>query len=705
MILVALAHEVTSRALPLNDHVLHHGLIRRAAEAWAAGDSVLDHWVGDWVLGFPVFQYYQHLPHLTVAAVQRMTGVDALLLLRVTNVLAIALFPLAMFAALRRIAVPERAAALAALAASLLSTSDLFGFDVGSYLWRGRGLYTQAWGMCLLPPTLAATLRLLTTGRGVAVAAALLAGTLLTHVVHGWIAVVSALVLAFAVPADAGLLRRLGRLALALGGAGIAASYFLVPYALNQAALNHSAAEPLFKYDSYGHARVLKMLITGQLLDAGRLPLLTVLLGAGIVVAARRRAPWDRAFLALLATWLLLFFGRPTWGAALDWLPGASSLHFHRLIAGVHLAAIPLIGIGLAELADGARAVIERFGWPRAAAIAAAGVVVLALAPAVAERAHYVHENRRMMAASAAALAEREGDLTAVVTLLERLQREAPARVYAGMPRDWGGRFVVGDVPIYALLSLRGLPTLGYSYHTMSATTDLMHHFDERRRDHYEVFGVGYVVAPVEQPLPEFVNVVATHGPFVVGRVHPTGYVALVHSVGRFTGAHDYLYRASRLWLASPLPSLHRHPMLADHVGGATVGALTVAPFAGDPGRVIAEQTERQGWKATVAATWPSYALVKATYHPWWRAEVDDVPTPTVTLAPGFLAVPVGAGEHRVHVEYRPPRWKTVLAIVGPLALLAFAVAERRIVALLERALAPVDARLAAWARLTHAAR
>src|SRR5205085_11166889 len=154
-----------------------------------------------------------------------------------------------------------------------------------------------------------------------------------------------------------------------------------------------------------------------------------------------------------------------------------------------------------------------------------------------------------------------------------------------------------------------------------------------------DVFNVGYVVAPVERPLPPFVEVVATHGPFVVGRVHPSGYIALVHSVGRFTGARDYLYRATRLWLASPLPGLHRHPMLADRVGAATVGALTVAPFAGEPGRVVAEQMQRQGWSATIAATWPSYALVKATYHPWWRAEVDGIRTPTLTLAPGFLAV------------------------------------------------------------------
>jgi hypothetical protein len=676
--LVALAHEITSRALPLNDHVLHHGLVRRTVEAWAAGDSVLDHWVGDWVLGFPVFQYYQHLPHLVVAAIQRLTGADLLFLVQLTNVLAVSLFPLAMFAALRWVAVSPRAAALASVAAPLLSTPDLFGFDFGSYLWRGRGLYTQAWGMCVLPFAVAACFRLITTGRGVAIAAALLAVTLLTHVVHGWIAVVSALVLACAVPADVGLARRLGRLVPALAGAGVAASYFLIPYALNHAHLNRSVWEPATKYDSYGLARVLQMLVTGQLFDAGRLPVLTIALVVGVVVAARRRAPVDRALLALLGTWLALYFGRATWGALLDLLPGAGDMHFHRLIAGVHLAAIPLIGIGLAAVVDAAGGLAGRLGWPHASALAGGFVVVISLAPAVVERARYVDDSRRWMAASAAAMAERERDVAAVVALLERLQREAPARVYAGRPNGWGGRFVVGHVPMYAVLSVRGLPTLGYTYHTMSPTADVMNNFDERRRDHYDVFNVGYVVAPAGQSLPAFVELLATHGPFAVYRVPPTGYVALVRSAARVSGSREHLYRANRLWLASPLPSLGDHPLLARDTGAARVGAVTIAVGAGERGRVVNQQLERQGWSATIAANHPSYALVKATYHPWWRAELDGEEVKTVAMAPGFVGVPVTAGEHRLRVQYQPPRWKTILAMLGPLLLVALAVAERR---------------------------
>ena len=126
----------------------------------------------------------------------------------------------------------------------------------------------------------------------------------------------------------------------------------------------------------------------------------------------------------------------------------------------MHLAAIPLIGIGLDAVGGAAGLVAARWRWSAAPAIATAVIVAIALAPAVVERAHYVDENRRMMAAAGAALAEREGDFTAVVTLLERLQTEAPARVYAGMPHEWGGRFVVGVViPIgTTCILLSGMP-------------------------------------------------------------------------------------------------------------------------------------------------------------------------------------------------------------------------------------------------------
>jgi hypothetical protein len=76
---------------------------------------------------------------------------------------------------------------------------------------------------------------------------------------------------------------------------------------------------------------------------------LTILAAAGLAVCLWRwRRERYRVPVILAITWLLLYFGRPTWGVLLNLLPLSHDLQLHRLIAGVHLGGIYLMGIGLA---------------------------------------------------------------------------------------------------------------------------------------------------------------------------------------------------------------------------------------------------------------------------------------------------------------------------------------------------------------------
>src|SRR5262249_8063438 len=101
--------------LPLNDGVLHLGLTRAAAQTIGTNQSVLDHWDAAWVLGFPVFQYYQHVPHLVVAGMYRLLDgrVDLEALYDFTFYLVLGVFPLAVYAALRLLDFTPLAAAFA----------------------------------------------------------------------------------------------------------------------------------------------------------------------------------------------------------------------------------------------------------------------------------------------------------------------------------------------------------------------------------------------------------------------------------------------------------------------------------------------------------------------------------------------------------------------------------------------------------------
>src|SRR5207244_8981233 len=121
-------------------------------------------------------------------------------------------------------------AALAGLAASLIATNSLYGFDFSSYVWRGWGLYTQIWGMFLLPLALAEGYAVLRDGRGYFWAALLLAGLLLSHLVSAYLALAS-LVLLSLLPSDPrDVWRRLKRLAILSVPVLLATAYFVVPF-------------------------------------------------------------------------------------------------------------------------------------------------------------------------------------------------------------------------------------------------------------------------------------------------------------------------------------------------------------------------------------------------------------------------------------------------------------------------------------------
>jgi hypothetical protein len=153
--------EVAIEVPSLNDWNLHLVGLRGALAALAAGHDPTDPWIGTITLGFPLFHHYQHLAYLPPALLIHLLslaggqGIDLVDVLSRTSYLLLSLFPLSVFWSLRRFGFSSMPAALAGLAPSLVATNGLYGFDFSSYVWRGSGLYTQLWGMVLLPLALA----------------------------------------------------------------------------------------------------------------------------------------------------------------------------------------------------------------------------------------------------------------------------------------------------------------------------------------------------------------------------------------------------------------------------------------------------------------------------------------------------------------------------------------------------------------------
>ena len=198
----------------LNDNVLHYTLAARVVEAVDRGESPLDFWVSEWTLGYPVPRTYQPLGHLVVASLYLALGrvvplTEVFLWIRF---LLVCLLPLTAYATARLLMLGRAAALAAALLSPLTVTSGLYGLEYGSYLWRGSGLYAQAWAMHGLLLTLGFAYRAVRSGRGLVPAAATLALTFFSHFIYGYVAATSVLLLLL-VRDRATLGRRLMRLA------------------------------------------------------------------------------------------------------------------------------------------------------------------------------------------------------------------------------------------------------------------------------------------------------------------------------------------------------------------------------------------------------------------------------------------------------------------------------------------------------------
>ncbi|MGE0135179.1 MAG: YfhO family protein [Dehalococcoidia bacterium] len=681
---VFLLPELTSRPADLNDNVFHYLNLQRANEAVRGLDDPTEPWLSEIALGYPVFHYYQHLPYVVPAAVHVITSLPLEWLFHVINYVLLCLFPVSIYWSMRRFEFARPEAALAALTASLISTDGLFGFDFGSYVWAGYGLYTQLWGMLLLPPALALSYQVVRTGRGYLWAVLLLGATVMSHLAFGYVAFASIALFAVLSPTRSEMRAR-GPRALALIALTVGVtSYFLIPLALDSGYLNRSVWDPLFKYESFGAQQVTEWLLQGQLFDHSRFPVLTLLVGAGLITCGVlwRAEERYRMVALLFALWLLLYFGPKTWGGLLDATPLGRDFYFHRLIAGVHMAGIMLAGIGFAVPWRWLRDFQDR-RYLAAFALAAA----IALLPVYLERVDYLGDNRALMRQTSAAMTAEEQDIEGLLTLLGTAP---PGRVYAGLAAQWGGQYRIGSVPMHAILTAHGFDNVGFLWHPWSLNGDVQVLFDEQRPELYDLFNIRYIVAPEDRTFPDFVQFVGAFGRHRLYRVDTTGFFDVVTSNRAFYADKESFYFAASNWLASAAPTLRFHPTLvfpgAPGAAGLPAGQPIEAaeypqqaPGAPRPayGSVLAEDVSSGRYVAVIDAPEGGTVILKQSYHPGWRAYVDGKEVTPRMVMPSYLAVDVGAGEHAVVFSYGPSAARHALQIAGVLILAAFLIDGR----------------------------
>jgi hypothetical protein len=668
---VALWPEVREAVPSVNDDAVHYLLIQRASEALERGENPVDHWVADLELGFPEFLYYQHLPHLTVVLLHRLLlkSVSLLTLFNLVRYLLLVGFPLTVFWSLRRMGF-SAVAASAAAAASTLIFSPGYGIEFNSYVWRGLGMYTQLWAIHLALLSVACLHTVLYRGRGYVAAILACSALGLSHLIYSYIVAVAAVVM-FIAGLKAGNLRaRIGRLAAVGGIAGVIGSYLVVPLVLAKPFASTSVYLESWKPNSFGARVILGRLVNGEMLDAQRLPVLTVLLALGVVAAVTARKGPARLVLGIFTAMLLLSFGRVTWGRIVDLFPMGHELHFSRFIGATQLLAIPLVGLGAEWLwrlgtgrSDRWRAAVFGLG-----ALAVLAVPLVQLRPFYEVDAQWMRRTREAIGADL--------DAQAVVAALKALP---PGRTYAGLRTNWGNapsmRF--GHVAFTDLLTFHRIVAVSPPYQSFSLTSDLIWHFDDANPAHYDLFDVRYVVAPTGQAMARFLKPLKVTARYTLYEAATRGYGAFV-SLNRAAKVRQQanLFFLNRDWFVGLQPG--GGLFVREEYPASRDDSWSLAQ-EGCPAGTIRENRAGPGlFDLSAECSHASTMLLKTTYHPNWRVTVDGAPVKTFMVSPGFIGFPWPAGAHRVRAEYRSTRTKSILLVLGAVALVATVGLRRR---------------------------
>ena len=682
----ALRAELHSGGVDLNDNVVHFRLASDMAgvlehgEPGEPGEHVgnpLDFWSPEWSLGFPLVRVYQPLPHLLVVLAYFALGKSVTLLTVFVWIrfLSLVLLPLSFFAMARCCQLPPLTAAAAACLAPLISTPQLYGLEYESYVWAGFGLFPQAVATHFLLLSLGFACRALRRGGSATLAGLMLGLAFLCQFVYGYMGALSVCLLALVPGAAIARLERLRRV-LWIGAVALLLSAFqLAPLWMDRALINRVPRDQAWKSDSFGAGQVLEWLVTGQLLDSGRLPILSLLvLAGGVVLGMRFFTPRGVDFAGKFAVlgaafWILLFFGRPFWGPAL-WLLGVTpDLPLHRVLGGAQVFLIVLAAIGLAAI----------WGelWRRWRLAAAVAATLVLFYPMVRERGQFLDMNATRLQRTVQAMEPASRSLDALVAAAQ----ERGGRAFAGLatPTSWGPSFRVGAIPMYHLLAAAGIPTVGYLSHTMALTSGVMLSFDEKNPAQYRLFDIRTFIVPAgtKYPVPAFLTPGAVFGRFQIFDTPANGYFDLVDVTAALPVNRDDFFDTNDRWLKTAGASRRQHLRL-DLPGGAGGALSPPDPNAPSPGEIVSARQTGEVYQAEFLAARPAWALFKMTWHPNWKAWLDGQPRETAMLTPGFVGVPVPAGRHTLLFRYQPGNWKLWTALAGVLAVLLMAIAERR---------------------------
>jgi len=720
-----------------NDNIFQYSLVYRTNWVWenygcpfslSCLPNLIDHNVTYWAEGYALPFYYSHLPQIAVVASYKLLiyplsnlaswAITLFQYYNWTKYLLLSLFPLPVFLALRIVGFTPLVSAVVALLASHYSTDGLYGIDPPSFLWRGYGLTSQLYAMTFMPFSLAFAYKSMKTPKIInnnsLLAILFLVLTTAGHLGMGIISILFIFPFIFLNLHKRQLIERIKKLLFIVFSMVFILSYWIVPILLYNNYHIISFWDPIWKFDSYGWYETVKQFLSGQTFDWQRAPLITYLTLLGFFVLLLETKLF--VFALSFAVMMLLYFGRTTWGSAIDLVPGLSDFHLHRFIVGVHIASLFLLAAAFTSLFKLCKQLFEsvkkRFPQlevefplikylPQVLLLTASALIFYFLA---LQTIKYNSLNSRWVGEANNAYRYDEKNFQQLISYLKTLP---PARIYAGRPGNWGHDFRLGSSQIYMLLSVHGLDITQFLPETWSMMSENDQNFDERVLADYDLLNTRYIVSPKNNDFPKEVKLAKEFGPFKVYAVPTSGWFDVISSpmfvetdkTNFINLVHLWHRSYPRTWKMHPLISVDKNPLIpggierrikmVDEVtyrdNGEEKNIFADFPFvfpeATPSGRLISDKVEKQKYSATVEvpADCPNCLIMfKMSYHPNWQTYLDGQPAKKLAVFPYYVAVKASPGRHTIEVVHKPNKLKIFLLFAEFPLLAAFIIYFRK---------------------------
>jgi len=681
----------------INDNCFHIGITRVVTQRILNGENPLDFWLPNYICGYPLFQTYPHIFYIFGGVIGVIFGQTAIPpFVHLIYILCIGLFPLSIFLMLKKM---EQSNLVAVIGAWLIPiiTSGGYGFELESYLWIFGGLFNQATGMIFAPLAIGYTYSVLKNNRGWIPAYLFSVLALLSHVITGFIVILSVVIMIFTSFKLSDIWKRGLRLIKLFALVGLTTAYFYIPIMINSKYQGFSFFETLPKLESYGHREIITRLINGDILEKGRFPIITLFTICGAFLAFKKRKNSGRYLLIAFLFWFMLYFGKPTWGGLLDTIPIIKMLHFERLVTAVQLMGVSLAAIAIGEM------ILWLYGkipWKKAGNFIWIALLIAIVLPGVVNRWNYSTQNFKQAQNSQAGF---EKQFPEIEPLLEKLESSTEGRVFSGLRAYWGYNYKIGGVPVYLLLTERGKnPVHGYMPYTQSLANDfqaflfmLNPYGFMNRLEYHRLFNIEKALLPKNVNLPSFYHVIAQTENYVLCDIESDGYFKLVDVAGVVKADKFTFWKFNHLWLANSMPEKNIYfaidygDMSEDYAFPVEINMLNrneywirgdnirysiinSPPFAkysdrkpDSLGYKISEKVDKDTYSCEVVVTKPCFLLFSMNYHPGWHAEVDGEDKEVVMLTPGLSGIELSPGKHNIRLEYSMPWYKWLLLIMG----------------------------------------